>query len=83
MEPEIVIVRAFRGVAWTRWMVGDGGSVAILTNEQGAAAVRLGLQPEHSLGFPKADVFYPCDGVQDGSIPDWTTMRRRFVLQQV
>ena len=79
MTVERVVIKAFRGVALNRWLIGASGEIAIITDDAGALAAREGLEPEHSLGFPKVDIFRPCDGaVDDGSMPNWADMRHRF-----
>lgn len=76
---EHVVVRAFRGVALNRWMVGVLDNVAVITDRAGADAVQAGLDPLRSLGFPKEDIFVSPDcPVPDGSVPNWAEMRRRF-----
>lgn len=79
MGCEIVVVKAFKGIALTRWMVRSSGNVAIITDFEGAEAVRLGDEPRRSIGFPKCDVFVAPDRpVPDGTVPNWAEMRPRF-----
>jgi hypothetical protein len=79
MEPEHVVIKAFRGIAINRWLVGVGADSAVITDESGATAVLVGREPEHSLGFPKGDIFVPPDTpVRDGDRPNWEEMRPRF-----
>lgn len=79
MFVEPVVVRAFRDVALARWLIGETGAVAIITDESGAEAVRRGQAPEFALGFPKVDVFVPSDGASLDEISrNWAGMRRRF-----
>lgn len=76
---ESVIVKAFRGVAINRWLIGEYGHLAVITNERGAEAVRRGEQPEFVLGFPKDDVFCHQTGfVVDGDTPDWSAIPKKF-----
>jgi hypothetical protein len=82
MRPEVVVVKAFGGIALNRWMLGHDTSVADITNEAGAAAAAAGREPEHVVGFPIADVYRPPEiPVRDGETPDWDEFIRRIVLQ--
>lgn len=79
MVCQAVVVRAFRGVALNRWMVGETGNVAEITDESGAKDVSAGQQPAHVLGFPKNDIFEsPTTSISDGDTPDWTQLTQRF-----
>jgi hypothetical protein len=79
MSPEHVVVKGFKGIALNRWMVGTYRNVAIITDDGGVEAVRLGAEPHRSVGFPKCDVFVsPDHPVKDGSVPNWSEMRPRF-----
>jgi hypothetical protein len=79
MSIEPVVVKAFRGIALNRWLIGICGEVAVITNEAGAEAVRGGRVPAHTVGFPKGDVFQPSGArIDDGIIPNWSEFRPRF-----
>lgn len=76
MVAKHVVIRAFRGIALNRWCVGFASGAALITNEDGAAAVNRGRTPEYVLGFPSGDVFEPPDtGITDGDSPNWAEMR--------
>jgi hypothetical protein len=77
MEPEAVIVRAFGGVAWTRWIVEVAARSVYVTNQEGREAVQRGEVPLALIGVPLYDVFALAD-VQDGSTPDWESLEPRF-----
>ena len=82
MSIQPVVIKAFKGIALNRWMVGTVGDVAIITDIHGAEAVRRGAEPTHSVGFPKTDIFaVPESPVLDGSVPNWAEMRHIFPLQ--
>ena len=79
MSIEPIVAKAFKGVALNRWMVGTAGNVAVITDDAGAAAVRRGAEPTHTVGFPKSDIFIrPESPVPEGTVPNWAEMRRRF-----
>lgn len=79
MGCEAVVVKAFKGIALNRWMVGTVGGVAVITDADGAEACKRGQTPRYSVGFPKSDVFcLPDRSIEDGSSPNWDEMRRRF-----
>jgi len=82
MSIQPVVIKTFRGIALNRWMVGTVGDVVVITDTQGAEAIRRGAEPAHSVGFPKSDVFaVPESPVLDGSVPNWAEMRLVFSLQ--
>jgi hypothetical protein len=80
IEPEIVVVKAFGGQALVRWLVGLTQSVAEITDDAGAQAVRDGRRPIASVGFRRSDVFVadPVTRIRDGDYPNWDTMSHRF-----
>jgi hypothetical protein len=79
-QPEPVVVKDFMGRALNRWMVGVVGSVARITNDDGADAVRKGQEPEFSVGFPVSDIYrYTGDiRISDGDEPNWADFTARF-----
>jgi hypothetical protein len=80
MTPERVVIKGFNGVALVRWLVGVLPTVAKITNDDGAEAVRTGRSPEFVVGFPLFDVFvWDVDtGIKDGDKPNWSQFRPKF-----
>jgi hypothetical protein len=80
MTPERVVIKGFNEIALVRWMVGVLPTVAEITNDAGAEAIRSGRSPEFVVGFPLFDVFSWSEhtGIKDGDKPNWSEFRPKF-----
>ncbi len=79
VEPEMVVSKDVTGRALVRWLVAELPRVAVLTNEDGAVAVRSGREPRFAVGFPKSDVYlWPATGITEGDSPNWAEITPRF-----
>jgi hypothetical protein len=80
MKPELVVIKAFGGMALVRLMIGVLPTVAKITDDAGASEIASGRDPQFVVGFPLQDVFELPDArsIADGDSPNWSEFRPKF-----